>query len=285
MLFRQIVFNALMVGILAGAVLTIVQAWQVVPIILSAEQFEGVADSHASHGAATVDEHAGHGHDHASHGHEAAATTGHSGHSGHSHSPDEWAPADGFERTAYTFLSNALTAIGFSLLMIATMVASVYLRIQRQMNFEWWHGLVWGAAGYVIFWLAPAIGMPPEIPLAVAAPLELRQLWWLFAVVCTGAGLIGLAFGPSLWRWFAPVLLVVPHLVGAPHPPGAMFEGQPAAVAAELEQLMQQFFAATAIANAVLWLVIGLASAWVVRRLFSAPSDITSHSKLQSPSI
>ena len=40
MIFRQIVFYALLVGSLSGLVLTVAQTWQVVPIIHSAEVFE-----------------------------------------------------------------------------------------------------------------------------------------------------------------------------------------------------------------------------------------------------
>ena len=40
MLFRNIVFSALLVGVVSGGVLTAAQFFQVIPIILSAEQFE-----------------------------------------------------------------------------------------------------------------------------------------------------------------------------------------------------------------------------------------------------
>jgi predicted cobalt transporter CbtA len=46
-----------------------------------------------------------------------------------------------------------------------------------------------------------------------------------------------------------------------------MFPGQPLAAAAELEGLAQQFFSATATANAILWLTLGLASVWAMRRI------------------
>lgn len=263
MIFRQIVFYALLVGALSGLVLTVAQTWQVVPIIQAAEEFEGepvltTAAEHPGHSAAF--------HEHAE----------------HEHSAGEWAPEDGIERTAYTLLSNVLTAIGFALVIMVAMLASASYWRHGDHRLDWRHGLIWGGAGYAVFWLSPALGLPPEIPLAATAPLEARQLWWLFTVVCTAIGLAGLAFGKSPWRWAAPVLLLVPHLVGAPHPPGAMFGGQPPAVAAELEQLAQQFIGATAIANAALWLVLGLASAWAVRRIVSSsrtasPVEMKSH--------
>jgi len=245
MLFRRIVLYALLVGALSGLLLTAVQFWQVIPIIQSAERFEGepastLADKHLAHE-----------------------------HAGHEHQADAWAPEDGLERTAYTLLSNVLTATGLALVMLAAMVAS--LRTNAATRLDWRYGLLWGAAGYAVFFLAPALGLPPEIPGAAAGPLEARQLWWLFAVMCTAAGLAGVAFGKSPWRWAALGLLVVPYMVGAPHPPAAMFAEQPPAAAAELAGLARQFIGATAIANVVLWLALGLASVWAVRRI--SPSD------------
>ena len=250
MIFRQIVFYALLVAALSGMALTIAQTWQVVPIIHSAEVFEEEAAS------VPAIENAGQ----LSSGHVLA----------HQHSANEWAPGNGIERTAYTLLSNVLTAFGFALAMLVVMVASSSLKRNGEARFDWRSGLVWGAAGYLVFWLSPAFGLPPEIPLAATADLEARQIWWLFAVVSAAAGLAGLAFGKSPWRWAAPLLILVPHLVGAPHAPGAMFAEQSPQAAVQLEQLAQQFIGATAIANIAFWLVLGLVSAWAVRRIVSA---------------
>ena len=248
MIFRQIVFYALLVGALSGLVLTVAQTWQVIPIIHSAEVFENEAASVPAIESA--------GQLQAAHSHSDAA--------------DEWAPGNGFERTAFTLLSNVLTSIGFAIVVMVAMVASTSLHRNKMARFNWRHGLIWGAAGYTVFWLAPAFGLPPEIPLAAAADLEARQIWWMFAVVSTAAGLTGLAFGKAPWRWAAPLLLVVPHLVGAPHAPGAMFAEQSPAAAVQLEQLAQQFIGATAIANLFFWIALGLAAAWSVRRIVAS---------------
>lgn len=253
MIFRQIVFYALLVGVLSGLVLTIAQTWQVVPIIHSAEVFEAEAAS------VPAIEHAGQ----LASAHDLV----------HQHSANEWAPVNGIERTAYTLLSNVLTAFGFALAMLVVMVASSSLKRNGEARFDWKSGLVWGAAGYLVFWLSPALGLPPEIPLAATADLEARQIWWLFTVVSTAAGLAGLAFGKAPWCWAAPLLILVPHLVGAPHAPGAMFAEQSPQAAMQLEQLAQQFIGATAIANLVFWLVLGLVSAWAVRRIVTASAN------------
>ncbi len=247
MLFRQIVFYALLVGILSGAVLTIVQTFQVIPIILAAEQYEGAA---AEAEETMIPALHAHGH--------------------HATEEDGWAPTDGMQRTAFTAIANMLTAIGFALILMAVMITTRGTSWGRNLKFGWKQGLLWGATGYAVFWLAPAIGLPPEIPLQAAAPLEHRQIWWLFAVLCTAGGLTGLALAPSPWRWMAPALLVVPHIIGAPHPAGAMFPDQTPDVSASLEQLAQQFIGAAAIANVALWLALGLTSAWAVQRMITS---------------
>lgn len=246
MLFRQIVFYSLLMGVVAGAVLTAVQTFQVVPIILGAEVYEAVAEPSLAPFKAE-----------SGHSHEIAAGTG----------EEAWAPADGMERTVFTLLSNVLTAMGFALLVLVAMMATRKLRRNGADVLDWRYGLIWGVAGYVVFWLAPALGLPPEIPLASAAPLEHRQLWWVFAVLCTAVGLAGLAFGESPWRWAMVLLLLVPHLVGAPHHEGALFAEQPPEAAAALESLARQFIGASAIANAALWIVLGVVGSWALRRM------------------
>ncbi len=244
MLFRRVVLCALLVGALAGLLLSAIQFWQVIPIIHRAEHFEQARAPRATEPARE-----------ATQAHEDA---------GHAHPAGAWEPAEGAERTGYTLLANVLTAIGFALAMLAAMAAS--LKRKSVAKFDWRYGLFWGAAGYVVFFVAPSLGLPPEIPGAAAAPQEARQLWWVLAVVCTAAGLAVVAFGKTPWRWAALGLLVVPYLVGAPHPATGPFADYPPPPAAELAELARQFVWATALANALYWLVLGSASAWAVRR-------------------
>jgi cobalt transporter subunit CbtA len=150
------------------------------------------------------------------------------------------------------------------------MVASSRLLGNRVEKVDWRYGLAWGAAGYAVFWLAPALGLPPEIPLATAAPLEDRQWWWVLAAVFTATGLAGLAFLRSPLRWAMPFLLLVPHIIGAPHVDSALFADQAPEVAVQLESLAQQFIGASALVNALLWLVIGLVGVWALRRIVGA---------------
>jgi cobalt transporter subunit CbtA len=246
MLFQRVVLSALLVGALAGLVLSVVQLWQVIPIIRGAERFEGAPASLAAKGAPE----AAHSHSHA--------------HAGHDHPPGDWKPAEGAERIGFTVLSNVLTAIGFALVVLAAMVA-VHKR-NPATRIDWRSGLLWGAAGYVTFFVAPALGLPPEIPGADAAPLQARQSWWVLAVACTATGLAVATLGRSPWRWAALLLLAVPYLVGAPHLATGPFQGQPPEAAAALSDLARQFVWATAFANALFWLVLGAMSGWAARR-------------------
>lgn len=149
-----------------------------------------------------------------------------------------------FGRILDTLLFNILTGVGFAL----TLAAVLALR-GRPVGLR--QGLLWGAAGFVAAALAPAVGLPPELPGMTAAPLADRQLWWFLTVLSTAAGLGLLAFGRARALKFVGVaLLVVPHLFGAPHPLGVEAGGVPAELAAR--------FAAVSLASmAVFWVVLG----------------------------
>jgi cobalt transporter subunit CbtA len=65
--------------------------------------------------------------------------------------------------------------------------------------------------------LAPAMGLEPELPGTVSAPLFDRQIWWAGTVLCSGAALAMIGYGRTLlWVAVAAVLLAVPHIIGAP---------------------------------------------------------------------
>jgi len=213
--FKRVAAAALLAGVLAGLVLTAVQRIQVIPILLQAEVYEDAASAHAH--AATQD--------------------------AHHHDAEAWKPENGWERTFYTAVANVSLAIGFALLLGAAMLV-------RGGTHGWRSGLLWGLAGYTVFFVAPALGLPPEVPGTEAAPLLDRQLWWLMAVLGTSAGLTLLVFARSrMIKIVGVALLVTPHLIGAPQP--ALHAG-----AAPVE-LAHAFISASAIANAAFWLALG----------------------------
>ncbi len=243
MVFRKVVYYSILVGIVAGLVLTAAQRLQVVPIIFTAEVYESTSIDTGSGGA---DDHA------------------------------HWSPEAGM-RTVLTAFSNVLTAIGYALILLSVMLAVQTWSPGKPNRLTWQRALGWSLAGYAIFWLVPSLGLPPEIPLQNAAELQDRQVWWVICVVCTAAGLGGLAFASTPWRWLAPLVIAVPYLIGAPHPEGPMFIGQTPEFAGALEALAAEFFYATAIVNAVFWLVLGSLVTWsgvrISRSMATADKD------------
>src|SRR5271155_4146572 len=183
--FRRLVWVALCAGLLSGLFATAAHRIGTVPVILQAEVYEKAAErlpaqAHEQSASAT---------------HEHAAA---------------WEPENGFERTAYTLLADLLTGIGFALLLAAGLAL-------RGGEVGWRDGLFWGLAGFATITLAPGLGLPPELPGTASAPLLDRQLWWLATAGATGSGLALLAFTRRAhWAILAAILIVLPHLYGAP---------------------------------------------------------------------
>ena len=213
--FRNIVVVAALAGAIAGLGMTVAQQLSTVPLILKAETYEGTAptDSHAGETAA------------------------------HEHGDEAWAPADRFERTAFTAAANIVTGIGFALLLVA--VSELFGGIRN-----WRQGIFWGLAGFAVFTLAPGLGLPPELPAMPAAELAERQLWWIATVLCTAIALGLLVYQRSLVTVLAAIaLLVAPHLIGAP---------QPASYETSIpEGLYQSFVVAVALTTLLFWLLLG----------------------------
>ncbi len=230
MIFRRIILYALLVGFLAGALLSAAQILTVNPIIFEAETFEVQAEfSHVIL----------------------------------EHSDEAWSPEDGFERTLYTLLANIFAGIGFSVVILALMSQ---LQTQGITQLNLFKGLLWGAAGFTVFFLAPGLGLPPEIPGIDAAPLENRQLWWLLAVVSVGIGLLVLAFASLKYKLLGILALALPYCVTIPHHEGPAFNNPDPQAITTLMTLHQEFILASGFSNLLFWLALGAISAWVLNR-------------------
>lgn len=233
-LFRNIVLAAVIAGLLSGLVLTLMQSVATVPLIIQAEGFEGAPAE------------AGHSHDLA-HSHDGAAPVD------HHHDAEAWMPADGAERFLYTAAANMLAGIGFALLLVTAAEGLGGLR-------DWRGGLMFGLAGFLVFSLAPSLGLPPELPGMPAAELGARQLWWVATAGCTAVALGLLAYvRTTILAVVAIVLLVLPHVLGAPHP-----VSHETAVPAELHA---RFVAAVLATSLVFWALLGAASGFLRTRL------------------
>jgi len=234
-LFQRIFFAAVLAGLAAGIGMSALQHWKVAPLILIAETYEGAAPAHEHADAAA---------------HEA---------DGHTHDAEAWAPADGLERASYTVLANVLTSIGFGLLLAALSVLSGIGITAR-------NGALWGLGGFVAFQLAPAVGLPPELPGMAAAELGARQLWWWGTALSTGAGLLAIAkFRNSIAVAAAALLILAPQIIGAPQ----LVAEHGSAVPAELASA---FAAATLAVGASLWLGMGPLLGWLNQRFAEAKS-------------
>jgi cobalt transporter subunit CbtA len=234
--FQRLVAVAALAGSLAGALVTVVHQVATVPLILRAETFEEAATSPPSQAGAPGD--TGHTHD----GEHAAG----------------WQPHDGFERIAATALADVATGIGFALLLVSLSELS-------GLRLNWRRGFYWGLGGFTAVALAPALGLPPELPGTASAALLDRQVWWVStaALTATGLGLMFLVRKP-LPALLGAGLIALPHLYGAPQP---VVHGSVAP-----ETLAHQFAIAAILASLVFWIALGVLTGVFAERL-SARSE------------
>lgn len=220
---------ALAAGFLAAVVATGLELALTSPLIVEAERYEAPAPSHSVQSLPIVLAHAGH--DHAA--------------------PDaspEWQPAAGFQRMAFTGLATLVGAVGWALILGAVLIAC-----GREPTLQ--TGLAFALAAFASVALAPSLGLPPELPGQEAAPILARQAWWVMTAVATAMGLYLIGIRRSLIAILGGlVLIVAPHVVGAPQAPQGSSE-LPAALAA-------QFAARSLAVGAVFWAMIGLGLGW-----------------------
>ena len=228
MVFRRMIFSAVIIGLLTGLLNSSVQLIDVTSIIYGAEAYE-IADVEPA----------------GVHKHEA------------------WGPEDGIERIAYTFVSNVLAAIGFAVILLALMSQ---FQQQGLTQLSTGKGVLWGVVGFMAFFAAPGLGLSPEIPGTQAAELEQRQIWWILTVLATMIGFAVLAFTPLKFKLLGLVAIALPHLVGAPHTNGPEFSHPDPAAVEALTQLHHEFMIATGVSNFVFWLALGICCAWTIQR-------------------
>ena len=235
---------ALFAGLVAGALITPIQQMKLVPLILAAEVYEeGAATAHDAH-------------------HDAHAAALGLVSPARAHSAGENAPSGGEHEDATTLvasraggslLANLVLGCGFALFRAAASLA-----LNRPITLR--NGALWGLAGFGVLTLAPALGLPPELPAMPAADLAARQLWWLGTVAASAAGLALLVLRASpAARLGGLALLVAPHLVPAPHP-ADLASPIPPTLAAE-------FAVASLSVSALFFVLIGLVAGLAFDRL------------------
>lgn len=245
-MINRLITVSLLAGLCAGLFVAALQHFSATPLILKAETYEnaektalsspsasGVMQTLAQQTPVIL---------HLAHSHEKA----HPAPSGdHAHGAGDWKPENGFQRTAFTTLVTVATAIGFAFLLIGVLLANGE-RITSHT------ALVYAAVAYFAFSLAPAAGLAPELPGSASAALEIRQIWWLGTVLATAGGVwLLLKSGSAILGALGLVLLLAPHVIGAPHPV-ELGSKVPAEIAA-------RFTGLSIVLQGVMWLAVGYA--------------------------
>lgn len=256
-MLNRVLAVALVAGLVAGLAIAVLQHFTTTPLILAGEKFEK-PEGTASIGTLAAGRFGAHvllaardsveARTVLAHTHTDGATAG----AADEHA-EGWGPADGLERSAFTSLATIVTAVGFALMLIAAMlVAGERIDVKR--------ALVFAAAAFVATGLAPALGLAPELPGSAAGPLVARQIWWVSTAVATAVALWLLIRTPHVWaKVLGLVLLIAPHVVGAPHPE-AYASGAPA-------ELAGHFAAASLVVHAALWAAVAVAVGYFWQRL------------------
>ena len=211
-MINRMVTSALFAGFAAGLFAASLHFAFVQPKILLGEEYESGAAVHFA-GVATAEP-------------DAAAMDGMATDeaiadgmvAGDAHDHDAHDHGDGDE--ASPLLRNALTVLFHTLLYCSyalILVAGFALAERWGKRVATTEGLLWGIAGFVAVQLAPAMGLEPELPGTLAAPLLDRQIWWAATALCSGLALAMIGYGRNaMWLAMAVVLLALPHIIGAP---------------------------------------------------------------------
>jgi cobalt transporter subunit CbtA len=187
---KALLSSGLLAGAATGLVVALLQLFLIQPLIVEAERYEtGVL---VLPGSATV----------------APEVV-------EDHSDSVASEASGLLRAAFTVLFLTLTWSGFGLLAVAGIATAQLVAPNRPITV-----LGVAMAGFATAALAPALGLPPELPGMPAADLEARQIWWVWSVASMVAAL---AIGVRSQVWSARLVALAvdasPHIFGAPSAP------------------------------------------------------------------
>ena len=232
--------SALFAGLIAGLIAVLLQFALVEPLILEGEEYEKGDKSHfggvlvinetlEANGAAPIE------------------------------ISDE--PEGLAKRYALAFFADFIVFVGWGLIMVAGFAAAEHFGHKVTLT----SGLLWGIGGFVAVHMAPALGLPPELPGTPAPELELRQFWWLTTVIATALALGLFAFGQgALHIVIGLAMLIAPHLIGAPHLDGYAGLAPP--------ELAGEYVARSLAVSMAIWVVLGLAAGYFWNRDVNAKS-------------
>ena len=175
-----------------------------------------------------------------------------------------WSPTDGMERNSWSFVTNFLLCFAYALILVSAMTIKGSVNTVK--------GFYWGLAAFIALFVSPALGLPPEIPGMEASQLENRQSWWIMTVIVSIIALWLMVYQRKLYKALGLLLMVMPHIIGAPQPEVHGFVNTDPQAIKELTDLWHQFIVHTTIANALMWIAIGTASGFLTNK-FISPLD------------
>ncbi|WP_306029671.1 CbtA family protein [Stappia sp. MMSF_3263] len=182
-MFTRILTSALFAGAAAGLIAALLQLYFVQPVLLHAELYEG----------------------------------GDLVHFGTESTVSAIQNLGGIDvvRDGLSIFFTMLVYCGYALMLVALMS----LAEARGAVISARTGIIWGIAGFIAVHLAPGFTLAPEVPGVAAADVYARQVWWFSTVAATGVALWLIAFVRN-WASYgiAAVLLLAPHVIGAPEP-------------------------------------------------------------------
>jgi len=221
---RRILVSALLAGAVAGLVGVVLHFIFVQPLILEGELYESGQRVHFAAGAA---------------GSLAGVP-----------------PMDlEFARSAKTVGSYLVTWIGFALVLAAGL--GLAQRAGREVSVR--SGALWGVMAFLAVNVAPAAGLPPQLPGSVGAALEARQVWWVGTIAAALIALVAFAFMRGGIAVAAGLfLLLLPHVLGAPT--ASQYTG------AAPPELASLFVGRTLGTAALTWAVLGAVMGWLWSR-------------------
>lgn len=227
-MFTRLLTSALFAGAASGLIAALLQLWFVQPVLLHAELYE----------------------------------TGALLHFGADANISAIQDVGGLDplRDGLSIVFTMLVYSGYAMVLLALMS----LAEDRGAEITARTGLIWGIAGFVAVHFAPGFSLAPEVPGVAAADVTARQIWWFatVALAVVAMGLIGFGKGPIAWAG-AAVLLLAPHVYGAPEP--EVFTGP---VPTEIGAL----FAARALGvGLAAWVLLGTFSGYVWSRNIGGP--------------
>lgn len=181
-MFTRIFTSALFAGAAAGLIAGLLQLFFVQPVLLHAELYESGQLVHFGGSAVSA---------------------------------IQEVPGFDFTRDGLSIVFTIAVYIAFALLLVTAMAFAA----ERGHALSARKGLLWGAAGFVAVVMAPGFSLAPEVPGVAAAELADRQIWWFATVISGVVAMWMLAFGRHWAAWGAAiVLLLAPHVIGAPEP-------------------------------------------------------------------